>query len=401
VYSGPYQGVRNPAFAVIRVLTLLLTAAAAPVSAQKPADWTLQYFYDDDKSDLAIADIACPSVARCIAVGTIQDREGRGKPRFTAVVTSDSGAHWALVPLREQPRSIFFLNDDAGWMLTRDGVWFTEEAGRAWTRISDQIKPNKRLDRAPEGGLLLRLWFLDAMHGYAVGLQKSVYETRDGGRTWAPLKDAAAPQSNPAFSYYARISFADERHGMIVGGYAPPRKGSDDELPDWMDPEGALKRREVPTLTLEMETRDGGVTWRTSTAPLIGSIASLKLAAADGLAVFGYADSFAWPSEVFRLDLQNGKSSSVFKQKDRRVTDSAIFRQGPAYVAAVEPPGQMASAPIPGKVKILKSDDLTTWTEMKVDYRAVAGSVVLSGPDARHLWAATDTGMILRLHNVE
>ena len=121
------------------------------------------------------------------------------------------------------------------------------------------------------------------------------------------------------------------------------------------------------------------------------------MANSDGLAIFGYADSFGWPSEVFHLDLQNGKSASVFKQKDRRVTDAALFPEGPAFLAAVEPPGRLASAPIPGKVKILISTNLTEWKEMKVDYRAVAGSVVLSGPDAYHIWGATDTGMILRL----
>ena len=132
--------------------------------AQSSADWTLQYFYDEEKSELSLADLACPSAARCIAVGTILDREGRGKPRYTAVVTSDAGGRWALVPLREQPRSVFFLNEDSGWMVTRDGIWFTQEAGRAWTRIADQIKPNKKLDRAPNTGLLLRVWFLDATH---------------------------------------------------------------------------------------------------------------------------------------------------------------------------------------------------------------------------------------------
>ncbi|MEQ1886389.1 MAG: YCF48-related protein [Bryobacteraceae bacterium] len=378
-------------------LIALGIASTCRVFAQKPADWALQYFYDEEKSELVIADLACPSASRCIAVGTIQDRDGRGKPRFTAVVTSDAGARWALVPLREQPRSVFFLNEDSGWMVTRDGVWFTEEAGRAWTRIADQIKPNKKLDRAPDSGLLLRIWFVDPQHGYGVGLQKAIYETKDGGHTWAPLEEAAKPSSNPAFSYYARIAFADSKHGLMVGGYAPPRRGSDDSLPDWMDPERALKRREVPTLTLEVETRDAGTTWRSSTAPLIGSIASLHLANADGLAVFGYADSFAWPSEVFHLDLKNGKSGSVFKQKDRRVTDSAIFAEGPAFLAAIEPPGQMASVPIPGKVKILISDNFTDWNEMKVDYRAVGRSVVLAGPDANHVWAATDTGMILSL----
>jgi hypothetical protein len=384
----------------------LLTALALffPLAfSQQAPGWALQYFYDQERSELAIADLAFPSATRGIAVGTIVDRDGEKKPRFTAVVTSDAGEHWSLVPLKEQPRSIFFLNESAGWMVTRQGIWFTAEAGRGWTRIADQIKPNRKLASAPDSGLLVRLWFLDEKHGYAVGLQKSVYETADGGRTWTPVEEAAKPSSNPAYAYYARVAFSDTRHGLIVGGYAPPRRGGDgSSYPDWMDPERAMRRREVPTLTLEMETRDAGMAWKSSTAPLIGSIQSLRLAGAEGLAVFGYADSFAWPSEVFRLDLETGKSASVFKQKDRRVTDTAVFAGASitgsrAYLAAVEPPGQMASAPIPGKVKILASADLIEWTGMNVDYRAVASSVMLAGPDADHVWAATDTGMILRL----
>jgi hypothetical protein len=46
---------------------------------------------------------------------------------------------------------------------------------------------------------------------------------------------------------------------------------------------------------------------------------------------------------------------------------------------------------------MLSSTNLKDWVEMPVDYRAVAQSLVLAGPDAEHLWAATDTGMILRL----
>jgi len=132
----------------------------------------------------------------------------------------------------------------------------------------------------------------------------------------------------------------------------------------------------------------------------LGSVVSLKLAGESGLAVFGYADSFEWPAEVYRLDLTTGKSESVFKQKERRVTDATIFANGSAFLAAVEPPGRLRSAPIPGKVRMLTSTDLKNWVEMPVDYRAVAQSLVLAGPDAGHLWAATDTGMILRLTDV-
>ena len=288
--------------------------------------------------------------------------------------------------------------------MTSEAIWFTEEAGRSWRRIGDQIKPNRKLadrilDDAPNTGLILRVCFLDERHGFAVGLQKSVYETRDGGRTWTAVAQAAQPATGPAYSVYSQIAFADAGRGLIAGGYLPPRANAsnDEGLPDWMFPERAVGRKQQPLVSIELETRDGGANWNAGTAPVFGSIARLRLAGSLGLAVFGYADSFEWPSEVYRLDLPTGKSQSVFKQKDRRVTDAMLFPDGHAILAAVEPPGRLRSAPIPGKVKMMMSADLRTWTEMAVDYRAVAQSLVLAGPDAEHLWAATDTGMILQL----
>jgi hypothetical protein len=366
------------------------------MKAQQPElKWNLQYFYDEDRTELEIVDLAFPSATRGIAVGAIYDVEGRKKPQPVALVTSDGGAKWTQVPLKEAPRSIFFLNESLGWLVTDESIWFTEESGRSWTRIDDQLKPNRKLEGAPEGGLILRVWFLDPQHGFAAGMQKSVLETKDGGRSWTPVEEASKPQANPAFTVYSRIAFADERRGLIIGGYFPRRAG--DDVPAWMVPEQMLRRRQVPTLTLQLATANGGAQWSSSTAPLLGAVTSLRLAGMNGLAVFGYADSFEWPSEVYRLDLRTGKSESVFKQKDRHVLDAAIFSDGLAFLAAVEPSGALRSAPIPGPVKMLASTDFKNWVEMDVDYRAVARSIVLAGPDPEHLWAATDTGMILHL----
>jgi hypothetical protein len=383
------------------VLVAALLPAAFGQSESRPAKWTLQYFYDQDGKDLRITDLAFPSSTRGIAVGAIVDREGR-KPQFTALTTSDGGDHWSLVPLKEFPRSIFFLDESTGWLVTSEALWFTNEGGRSWMRLSDQIKPDKKLANVPHTGLILRVWFLDVQHGYAVGLQKSVFETGDGGRTWKLVAEAAKPSANPAFSAYSHIAFADAKRGVIFGVYTPPRAGvkPDEDLPDWMFPERSLALRQQPRLAVELDTRDGGVVWKSGTAPLLGSVVSLKLAGESGLAVFGYADSFEWPAEVYRLDLTTGKSESVFKQKERRVTDATIFADGRAFLAAVEPPGRLRSAPIPGKVRMLTSTNLKDWVEMPVDYRAVAQSVLLAGPDAGHIWAATDTGMILRLSQV-
>jgi hypothetical protein len=387
--------------AVLATYSLSFAQSATPAEARKPK-WALQYFYDQDKTELHISDFAFPSEKRGVAVGTIFDTADRKKPQHVALITNDGGAKWDQVSLRDAPRSIFFLNDSLGWLVTEEGIWTTQESGRTWTRISDQIKPNRKLEASPSGGLILRIWFLDEQHGFAIGFQKSVFSTEDGGRTWKPVPEASQPESNPAFTVYSRIAFANARRGLIIGGYFPKR--SSDDLLGRITPQINARGRIVPTLTLQLATATGGSNWVTSTAPLFGAVASLRLAGANGLVVFNYGDSFDWPTEVYRLTLRTGGSETAFRQKDRKVTDTILFEDAgastpsvQAYIAAMEPGGTLKNTPIPGRVHILTSLDFKTWTEMDVDYRAVASSILLAGPDADHLWAATDTGMILRL----
>jgi photosystem II stability/assembly factor-like uncharacterized protein len=241
----------------------------------------------------------------------------------------------------------------------------------------------------------MKLWFSDAQHGYAVGYQKTVSQTADGGRTWTLLPDAAKPAGDPAFTAYTQIAF-DGTLGIITGAAIPPRRDLG-PFPTWMDPERASKQRKVPTQTVLLQTTDGGAHWISDASPLYGLIAGLALAGPHALDVFSYGPSFEWPSEVYHTDLMNGSSTSVFRQKDRRVTDIALFRGPKAFLAAVEPSGRLHTVPIPGKVKILTSTDFNEWKEMPVDYRAEATTLSLAGPDPKHMWAATDTGMILRL----
>jgi hypothetical protein len=365
----------------------------APLAAAQ--QWKVQYFYDEARSTLTLEDLAFPSAQRGIAVGTILD-QASGKPKFVSLTSDDGGANWSMETIKEHPRSLFFLNDSLGWMVTDNGIW-ANEAGRGWLKVAEQKKPDRKLANPPPGGLILRVWFLDPKHGFAVGLQKTMLETHDGGRTWTPVAEAAKPEANPSFTAYTQIAFEGQKVGMITGGATPPRPGDSNQLPAWLEPERAVKRTQVPNLTLLLQTLDGGATWQSSTAPLFGVITSLHLAGTDGLAVMGFNESFEWPSEVMRLNLSNGSSVQSFRQKDRRVVDVVLFAGPRAFLAAVEPPGQLNSAPIPGKVKMLTSTNLSEWTDMPVDYKAVARSLVLAGPDAEHLWAATDTGMILKM----
>ena len=116
-----------------------------------------------------------------------------------------------------------------------------------------------------------------------------------------------------------------------------------------------------------------------------------------GLLLLEFRDAFQYPSEVFRLGAGADKGGRAFRREDRAVTDVTLLTGGLAYLAAVEPAGRLAWSPVPGKVKLMRSADTSAWTEMEVDYRAVARRVILAVLDADHAWAATDTGMILRL----
>ena len=99
---------------------------------------------------------------------------------------------------------------------------------------------------------------------------------------------------------------------------------------------------------------------------------------------------------MIHIDLKSGQGASVYADKLRAVTDIALIRSGPAYLAASEVAGRIR-APIPGRLRMLVSEDLKLWREMEVDYRANARRSVLAAVDANNVWVATDTGMILKL----
>jgi hypothetical protein len=361
-----------------RVSVLLAVAAAAAAAPR----WEVQYFYDEDRSTLSIHDLKFPSARRGVAAGIV-DREGKTRP--VAVVTGDGGANWTIVPLKETPVSLFFLNENVGWMVTPKNLWRTDEAGRSWRKVA----------KAPRG--LLRVYFLSELEGWGVGMSKSVYRTTDGGKKWEKVPAAAEPKTNPQSTAYTWIEFATPQVGIIAGYSRNPRR-SRSGLPDWMDPEAAASRREWPHISITLDTRNGGNTWTPSTGSMFGNITRVQmLPDGTGLALLEFVDSFAWPAEVYRLEWKTGKSTRVFREKNRAITDIALLKSGTAYLAGYEVAGSVVRVPVPGKLKILKTDDLNTWHEMEVDYRATALRATLAAADERNVWVATDTGMILKL----
>jgi photosystem II stability/assembly factor-like uncharacterized protein len=369
-------------FSLRGAIGLLALAAAAVMLGQtvRPAQkWRVQYFYDQDKSVLNIVDLQFPSATRGLAIGQIV--EGRSQ-KPVAVVTSDGGAHWQTVNLEDPPVSLYFLSESLGWMVTTKGLWQTTEAGRNW----------RKLPKLP--GQIFRVLFLDEKHGFAVGAKKKVYETKDAGQTWSTVAAAAEPPGNPEYSAYTWIAFASPTSGVVTGWNMPPRR--DQRMPDWMDPEVALSRRDFPHLSYSMETKDGGKTWKTSSASLFGQVSRLRFGA-DGLGLFllEYGASFRFPAEVYRLDAKTGKNQTLYRDKRFAISDIWLAKDNVAYLAGTQVIGQVRNI-APGKVQVLRSTDLSVWTEMAVDYKAVANRTMLAVVDEKNMWLATDNGMILK-----
>jgi hypothetical protein len=361
------------------VIALLVVAAATlPAQAQR---WKIQYFYDKEKTSLTINDFAFPSAKYGIAVGYVA--EGKREDGMS-VVTSDGGDHWQLLPLKEMPISLFFLDESIGWMVTTKGLWRTTEAGRNWTR----------LPKVP--GEILRVCFTTRMEGVAVGVKKLVLMTHDGGQTWTPVAAAQDQPGDPQYSAYVWAGFANPDMGLVVGTNIPPRRFAP-LFPDWLDPQATLRMREVPHLSYSLATRDGGKTWRASNGSLFGQTSRFRLMPdGAGVGLVEYSELSNIPSEVFSLEWHTGKSTSIYKDPKIGISDIWMEPDGTVYLAGIEEAGRVRDI-IPGKVVVYSSRDYQAWLSIPVDYRASALRTMLAMPDGQHQWLATDNGMILKL----
>ncbi|HYA17971.1 MAG TPA: YCF48-related protein [Bryobacteraceae bacterium] len=365
---------------MLRSFYLPAVLAACGLTAAAEPHWEIQYRYRQVDSILTINDIAFPSATHGFACGLTTDRREADHP--LVLVTIDGGKKWSEVPVKETGLSLFFLDESNGWMVTEKGIWQTVEGGRSWTRL-------------PKGpGGMSQVWFLSKTHGFAAGTQKRVFETNDGGLSWTLLPILAEVPSDPEITEFGRISFSGQ-HGIISGWAVPKRRGG----PDWMEPERAEQRREVPTYTVMLQTVDGGKTWKKSDASTFGQATHIALTAqGSGLGLMEFRDEFDYPSEVYRINAHSGDSQLAYRTKDRAITDVHLFDgSNTALLAGYETLGKIYHSPVPGKLKVLTSEDSENWTEMPVDYRAVAHRAMIAGPDPEHVWIATDTGLILNL----
>ena len=344
--------------------------SAAPLCAAEA--WRVR-FSPKGRESLTINDLKFASSTHGVAVGCLGG--GRGC-RPVSVLTTDGGRTWSIVETKETGLSLFFVNETNGWMVTGGGLWRTSDAGRQW----DKLPPAN----TPVG--VLQVHFLDEQRGWAVGRRKALHETSDGGVSWSQVAAAAEVAGNPEYTSYDCITFVNGRFGMIAGASLPPQTGSESG------------RRELPHLTIFLDTRDAGATWKASTTSMFGRVTRVQFAPdGRGLGLIEFERDFEFPSEVFSIDWKTGKSSRSFRRADCAVTDIAFGPSGQALLAAIELPGRGRSRTARGRLKFFQSADLVHWNEMRVEGRWLARRAVLATAASGLAWSATDTGAILRL----
>jgi hypothetical protein len=357
----------------------LLTCAACACPAQP--FWESVYFHDEDDSSLTLLDLGILPDGHAIALGRLA--VGR-RTRTVLIETRDGGASWKVAPVSPEGLSLFFLNASDGLLVASDGLHRTSDGGASWKHVFKSKS-------------LLRCHFLDRSRGFAAGLDKTAAETRDGGMTWTPIPAAAAQKVEAGRTAFTWLEFR-EGAGFITGFHKPRRRTPD--MPEWADPESAGLRRQLPSLSITLQTIDGGATWRASMASMFGAIARLRIGPPGrAVSVIEFEPQFEWPSEVYEIHLASGKADRVYRERDRHVMDGAYLCDGSLVLAAVVTPGRMHHLPVAGPVRFLQRQG-SSWVEMEVDYRASAARIALAlSPDGA-AWAYTDTGMILRLREL-
>lgn len=339
--------------------------------------WSAVYRYAG--SEPQVSDLAASDSGLIAVVGSVSDSDRR---RGFCLVSQD-GSNWKDGTLGEVPTSVSIVDAATLWVATSGGLWKSIDRGQTWKR------------QLAERGLE-RVCFLNAEHGYATGQFKKALESGDGGSTWAPIDSAAEPDTSSEYTVYHWVHFATPKVGIITGTSRPPRRGHTSALPVWRDPLASQRRPEWPAASLTLETRDGGVTWKHTNTSLFGRITRVRYTKdGRGLALVEFHDAFEWPSEVFAINLRTSESVRVYRESNRAVTDVLPISVAEGYLAAIEPPKDASQSTF-GKLRILKTENLVGWDEMALPAEIDAGRAFLAAGGGR-IWAATDTGFILRL----
>jgi len=156
----------------------------------------------------------------------------------------------------------------------RGHVLYSDDNGAHWTQA-----------QVPTRQVLTAVRFVDAQNGWAVGYDKLILRSTDGGESWSVQH---ADLQNEDGAPLLDLLFTDENTGFAVGAYGAMYSTTDagkhwEEVSDWLDnPEGyhlnAIGQTTDGTLFVVGEagaifrSHTKGLTWETLASPYEGSL---------------------------------------------------------------------------------------------------------------------------------
>ena len=299
------------------------------------------------------------------------------------LVTHDGGKTWRDEKCDKNPQGVFILDSVNGWYVASGKLFATQNAGQKWEKLT---LPHRAITQ---------VWFATPQRGIAFGVGKQFYRTSNGGRNWDLVPESDTLNLKSPETYLRSVAMLPSGAGMLVGdSTAVPPEAS---LPDWMTPERAMQRKNVPGTAVLFVTHDGGNTWKGQLSSAFGLLRRVRMGPSRAAVAFQYRESFYWPSELFLIDLKTGSNQGVLRRKELVIHDTLLFADGSMLVAATQPSGRLRNSPIPGTLRVLWSPDTHEWFEMKVDYRAAGNSATFASCSDGTIWIATDEGTILQL----
>ena len=285
-------------------------------------------------------------------------------------------------------------------MTASDGLWKSTDIGRSFKKIS-----TRRF-----------AWvdFLDSQHGFAVGSDarqigfvqsetvmiplsatmprgspvertpeetrvptQQLMETMDGGVKWKVHPVSKEVKG----AYFRTIEFAGQSGvvmGMIYRRVALPSAAS------------------TSAVTVIAETGDGGRAWKVSHLNLPGQTRIYRAAPGGG----GYA--LVWPGEgmareLYRIEAGQTGATRVFADPSLFANGLAVRGDASVWLATVVRRPGVAITPAGTEVKMLYSANGSDFKEIAVRPKVTANGVVITSAPGGTMWAATDTGIILKL----
>lgn len=368
---------------------LALTPALLP--AQLTAQLTAQsrrfnrvFFYLKPDSKLVFTDFAVGSDRRAWATALLSP-ENSG-PKGELYTTNDGGQSWQSAPLKFLPFTLFALDDSSLWSVSDKGeIWFSAEGGRDWKKLSRQKEAQ-------------RVHFLDNQNGYLVGTKKTFMRTTDGGRKWTHVPEGAQAPGDADNFIYRSVQFWNGKIGLASGNVEPPTPGGRraSQLPDWMDPEKADFLHSRPRVIVSLESQDAGQTWTRQEVSGFGYIQrSLIGSDGTGFHLLKFRKSFTYGGELYSFyPFQKKPGKLLLREKNLEFHDICYVPGDGLYVACTE---RLGALPVPTKVRIRYSQDLNAWTDIPVDYRALASRITLGATPGGKVFAVLDQGTILAL----